>query len=565
MADEAAIIKEKLPIQDVIGSYIKLEKAGVNFKARCPFHQEKTPSFFISPSRNTFYCFGCHAKGDIFEFVEKIEGVDFRGALKLLAEKAGIQLVGYDNESKSERNKLHSLLEDACQFYELEFTKKSEAKEYMNQRGVLDETLNKFRIGYAPASWRGVSSYLIAKGYNDTLIDKAGLSKPGNRGSYDRFRGRIMFPIFDSSGRVVAFSGRIFDTQAVGEGATPAKYINSPETELFHKSKILYGFNFAKEGIRKWSFAILVEGQMDLIMSHQAGFTNTVALSGTALTEDQLSNISRFTDRILLSLDADSAGVIASGRSAMLALQKGFDVKVAQITGGKDPADIIKENPAEWKRIVREGSHVVEYYLSIIESKKLDQRKFRLETVKAVLPFIEKIQSAVDREHFLELVASRLKLSKDSLLEEISKMESSTPPIKSNENYNISSDLSRKEKLMKLAIGFYMVSEKGEAKEEVEKELREIFGNSVFDKIVNDEGYVNEAAFEIENSKMDINSKDEFKQIVSNLRKEFLKEREALLREEIKKYEDEGDDRELKMAMEEYQKLANELHKTEKT
>ena len=206
VADTATLVKDKLPIQEVIGSYIKLEKAGINFKARCPFHQEKTPSFFISPTRNTFYCFGCGAKGDIFEFVERIEGLDFIGALRMLAEKAGIEIESYSGESKGEREKLFALIEEATKFFEHELSKSPGAMEYLISRGLKEETIKHFRIGYAPASWRGLSSHLEGIGFKPNEIEKSGLSKAGNKGNYDRFRGRIMFPIFDTGGRIVAYS-----------------------------------------------------------------------------------------------------------------------------------------------------------------------------------------------------------------------------------------------------------------------------------------------------------------------------------------------------------------------
>lgn len=427
MPSNAELIKERLGITEVVGSYLKLEKAGANFKARCPFHNEKTPSFFVSPTRNSFYCFGCEAKGDIFSFVERYEGVDFRGALKILAERAGVELTREDPRGRDERESLFSLLESATNYFARNLKTHSEARQYLLERGLTEATLEEFRLGYSLPEWRALSDYLISKGFSEPLIEKSGLGKRVSEGGnrlYDRFRGRIMFPIKDTSGRVVAFSGRIFDIPKTEE--TPAKYINSPETPLFSKSKILYGLHRAKEAIRKLNFIIVVEGQMDLLMSHQAGYRNTVALSGTALTEEQVEQLLRFSKRLVLALDTDSAGVAATGRSASLALGKGMDVKVARLSGGKDPADLILADPELWREAVRKAVHIVEYYLSVVLARESDPRKRQLEVSSLVLPYIALIESPMDKEHFISRVAHSLRLSEEAVRKEVEKLRLST-------------------------------------------------------------------------------------------------------------------------------------------
>jgi DNA primase len=318
-------IKARLSIVDVVGSYIKLDKAGSSFKALCPFHNEKSPSFNVSPSRDAYYCFGCNRGGDIFSFVEEIEGIEFVDALKLLADRAGVTLTHDIKENKSEREHLASLMEEATLFYERQLLQNTAVKAYLVDRGLTEETVRSFRIGFAPLEWRAVYDHLRSKHFSDAEIEKAGLVKPTEgKEPYDRFRGRVMFPIFDANGRVVAFSGRVFGEQKNKDGSDVAKYINSPETPLYDKSSIMFGYDRAKRAIRTQNFTILVEGQMDLIMSHQAGTENTVAVSGTALTEKHLTLLKRLSDNLVFAFDADEAGLRATARAFRLALALGM-------------------------------------------------------------------------------------------------------------------------------------------------------------------------------------------------------------------------------------------------
>jgi DNA primase len=369
-------IKARIPIEELIGSYIKIEKSGRALKARCPFHNEKTPSFFISPERGGYYCFGCGAKGDIFSFVEQFEGLDFKGALKVLAEKAGVQLV-YEKKNDGEKDFLFEIMEEATRYFEQQLAGNNHAKEYIKKRGITDETKHSFRIGWAPEGWQNLHEHLRNKGWKDNIIELAGLIKQSDRAEdysknsnpqpslnnskvryYDRFRGRIIFPITDSSGRVVAFTGRIL----VDDGKS-AKYLNSPETPIFIKSDILFGLYKAKSEIRRLNYSILVEGQMDLILSHQAGLRNTIAASGTALTDNatgqngivsNLGLVRRLSQNMIIALDSDKAGKTATMRAVVAtAIGLGMSIKIADATSmgiaGKDPADIILDNPENWK------------------------------------------------------------------------------------------------------------------------------------------------------------------------------------------------------------------------
>ena len=408
MADTVQQIKDRLSIVDVVSQYTKLDRSGSSLRARCPFHAEKTPSFHVSPDRGTYHCFGCGVGGDIFSFVEAIEGLDFKGALKILAEKAGVPLVYEKPEKKDERDRLLELMEVATIFYSSRLT--DEAKKYLKERGMEDATLQTFRVGWAGKEWEDLVKYLRTKKFTDNEMLNAGVAKKNERGSVtDKFRNRIMFPIADSAGRVIGFSGRIF-----GEDASPEapKYLNSPETPLFHKSRILYGFDRAKQGIRKHNFAVLVEGQMDLLASHQAGWTNTVAVSGTAFTPEHSQLIKRMSDNLVLALDADQAGIKAAGRAARAALQGGLNVKVAKLPTGLDPADLIlKEGVEAWRAAVRDSKDIITFLLDVLEEHSKSPDNFRRSVEIAVLPFLTDVQSPIAREQYIREIAKRLTVS----------------------------------------------------------------------------------------------------------------------------------------------------------
>ncbi len=413
-------IKERLTIVEVVGSYVELKNAGKNYKAKSPFTNEKTPSFYVSPDRGMYYCFSSQKGGDMFTFVQEMEGVDFKGALKILAEKAHVELVPEDPKKRDEREVQYALLEEATQYF---FKMREGAPlvdAYILERGVTMQTIHAWRIGYAKDEWRALRTHLAGKGYTDTQMLAAGLIKKTDQGKepYDVFRDRIMFPIFDTSGRVVAFSGRTLKK----EEGTP-KYVNSPETELFVKSDILYGYDKAKQGIRHYDFSLLVEGQFDLVLSHQAGYTNAVAVSGTAFTPHHLSLLERLSTRIVLALDSDRAGVTAVKRIAGMMLARGMDVKVAHMEGGKDPADIIKANPADFKHFVGNAVHVVEFLLAVLKEGMKDERTYKLRVREEILPLLVTMENRIDREHFEGVIAEHIGASKEGIHYEVERLE----------------------------------------------------------------------------------------------------------------------------------------------
>ncbi|MEN9649356.1 MAG: primase, primase protein [Candidatus Parcubacteria bacterium] len=440
MSSATELIKEKLNIADVIGSYIKVEKSGANYKARCPFHNEKTPSFFISPGRGNYYCFGCGVKGDIFTFVQEFEKVDFIGALKLLAERAGVPLEQFKSENKGQFDHLRTVLEKATNFFQANLKQNKEALAYLKGRGLTDETIDSWRIGYALPEWRTLHDDLLRQGVSVSDMEAVGLVKrsdPSNdkQTVYDRFRSRIIFPLFDTTGRVIGYSGRIFGEEATkkndqGESVAP-KYLNSPDTPLFNKSEILYGFNKAKEGMRQWGYAVLVEGQMDLLMCHQSGFNNAVATSGTSLTDQHLDKIKKMSNNLMIVYDADKAGLKATLRAWTAALSLGMDVKIAGLPVGEDPASILLSNKEQFKEALKHSKHIIDYYLDILLREKLPERKLWQAVETEVLPYAAAIESAIDKSHFITRISLRTGIPEDALREQLKKHATDATPQRS--------------------------------------------------------------------------------------------------------------------------------------
>jgi DNA primase len=444
-------VKEKMDIVSVVGGYVTLVKAGALLRARCPFHNEKSPSFTVSPVRQTYHCFGCGEHGDIFTFVEKIEGMDFREALDLLAQKAGITLEketrkgsvsgngeGYDTGyvSKDEKEALFAVNEAASKVYEENLKDEKEILEYLKNRGLSDKTVSTFRLGFAKDSWQATfdALHMIAKTstesaelFTDSDIEKSGLvgksDKSGAEGRYyDRFRSRIMFPIPNAQGRVVGFTGRVWTAAGKTPDDTAAKYVNTPETMLYHKSSVLYGFHIAKHHIRPLNCVLIVEGQMDLLTCHQVGYTNAVAISGTALTEEQVRQLSRLTKNFLLALDSDKAGVDATLKSIDKALAFGCDIKVVSFRG-KDASEVLQKEGAEAvKECIRQAEDWCSYLLSVIEKRSEGDTRIRARLVNELLiPLVKIVDNPLERDALLATIHERTQLSLDSLRESLAK------------------------------------------------------------------------------------------------------------------------------------------------
>jgi len=422
-------IKNRLDIVEVIGSYIKLQKAGINFRAVCPFHSEKKPSFFVSPSRQIWHCFGgCQKGGDVFKFVMEIEGIEFGDALKILAQKAGVELRPRSPEFvkwQTERQRLQEVCELATKFFEKQLEESrtgKEAKKYLSSRGISHDSIKKWRIGYAPDVWQGLSDFLNSREYEEKEVEKAGLGLASEKGSfYDRFRGRIIFPIFDLNSQVVGFGGRVFKEK---DKAEVAKYVNTPNTFLYDKSRILYGLDKAKIEIRKKDACVLVEGYTDVIMAHQAGTQNVVATSGTALTSYQLRIIKRYSENLILGFDMDVAGDSATKRGIDLAQSLGFGLKVMRLPEGKDAADIILKNPKEWHAALENPKSILEFYFqSALSGRDPKTPEGKKEISKILLPVLKRIPNEIERSYWIQKLAEELKVKEEKVEEELKKIK----------------------------------------------------------------------------------------------------------------------------------------------
>jgi len=414
-------IKDRLNVVDVLGGYLQLKKAGVNYRGLCPFHNERTPSFNVSPQRQIWHCFGCGEGGDIFGFVMKYENLDFKETLKVLAQKAGVELPKFrpqDPKEQEEKGLFLRINDFAARAYHQALLKNGPAMEYLKGRDLSLETVKKWQIGFAPNDFHFLHHALLKKNLKEDVIIRAGVCIKGEKGNvYDRFRGRITFPIFNYFGEVVGFSARILPALDDGKGG---KYINSPETLIYNKSRELFGLSFAKDEIRKKDQAVIVEGQMDCISAHQAGFLNTVASSGTALTPLQLDALGRLTKNLKFCFDADQAGLIAARRAGELALPKGFRLKTIVLKGVKDPDELIKKSPGLWEKAVSEAVWFLDFYINLAKEKYKDdpvEQKHYLSSL--VVPFLGFIADPLEQDHYIGELVKKFGISEKVIRDQI--------------------------------------------------------------------------------------------------------------------------------------------------
>ena len=437
--DEVEEIKRRIDIVDFISQYLTLKKSGSSYKALCPFHSEKTPSFMVSPEKQIFKCFGCGKSGDVIAFLMEMENFEFPEALRILADKAGVVLKQFERkeyqEIKDIKTKLYEINNLAAKFYHAILKGKPKAqfvRDYLKKREISDESVEKFMLGYAPDSYNMLSNFLKAKGYSMLDVHNAGLAiasekKPGEY--YDRFRDRLMFPISDAMGNVIAFTGRAMHETEAG------KYVNSPDTPIFSKSHVIYGLDKAKQAIKEKKQVIIVEGQTDIIAAQQRGFLNVVASSGTALTSFQLEVLGRFTKNLTFAFDQDTAGEGATKRAIDLAHQNGFDVKIMLLPVGQDPDECLRKNPKVWEESLKKQKGAVDYYFDITfanRSEKLEASEKR-EIAKELLPAIKNLSDKIVQAHYIQKLAELLETPEKFLYEALEKTKTQQVKISKSE------------------------------------------------------------------------------------------------------------------------------------
>jgi len=429
-------IKDRVDIVELVREYVpQLKKTGASWKSCCPFHQEKTASFLVSPEKQIWHCFGCSKGGDVFGFIREIEGLEFPDALRLLAKRAGVKLEARNPEIESKRARLLEILRLSTAWYHqalLSAKTADKVRKYVADRAISDETRDIWQIGFAPDAWEAVSAYLKSRGYQDAEIAQSGLSSRNDRGGYyDRFRNRLMFPIKDVHGSVVGFTARKMNEEDVG-----GKYINTPESEVYHKSSVLYGLSSAKKSIRENDLAVIVEGNMDCVSSHQAGVENVVASSGTALTREQVCLLKRFTKNIALSFDPDAAGQDALSRGLEIAWQEEMLVKIIILPEKEDPDNLIKRDVDEWKDRIKKAVPFMDWVIARAEKQHdLTTAQGKREAAKIVLSWISRVPDMIEQTHYLQMLSSKINVSEEVLRSAIGKSHKSarwisgkTPP-----------------------------------------------------------------------------------------------------------------------------------------
>lgn len=423
--DPVEEIKDRLSVDEVVGGYVQLNQAGRNFKGLCPFHEEKTPSFMVSTEKGIYHCFGCNEGGDIFSFVEKMEGLDFRGALELLAPKAGVELPQYEGggeEKKQHKQRLREALSTAAQYYHIQLGRSQAAKSYVKEkRGITDETIKQFKVGYAPGGGSQLVGFLKKHGFTQQELLDAGLARQRGDNLWDVFRDRVVLPFFDVSGYVIGFTGRALN-DSLDKGP---KYLNTPQTVLFDKSRFVFGLYQAKESIRTNGEAVIVEGNLDVLSSHQAEVKNVVAVSGTALTTAQIKQLSRLADTITLAFDADSAGVKATERALLLAQEVRTSLYVSSLPNEDDPDDVIRRDPKEWERIIENKVYAVDWLLNVLSlSYDMESAQGKKQLTDRAAEVLQKLNDPVEQEHYVQKVAEMVGVAPSAVIQKLSKLRS---------------------------------------------------------------------------------------------------------------------------------------------
>ncbi|MEW6096794.1 MAG: DNA primase [bacterium] len=413
-------VRNRTDLVEIISDYVLLKKSGENYKALCPFHVEKTPSFVVNPRKGIFHCFGCGVGGNVYSFLMKVEKMEFVDAVKHLAARCGVAIPELQSSKQiQEKDTLYKINELASNFYEqlLRSQEGEKALDYLKRRNIADETIKKFKLGYAPDAWDKLLNTLVSKGYSQDKIQEAGLILPREGGGYyDRFRNRIIFPIITPFNRIIGFGARVLDDSL-------PKYINTPETPIYHKGKILYGLNFAKDAIRKLNTVIIVEGYTDVILLYQAGFENVVATSGTAFTHEQVRLLKRYGEKVFVLFDPDTAGIQATLRGLDLLMEQEMGVKVVTLPENLDPADFLARFGAQqFSKCLQKADDLLDYrFNQCITNANINTTDGKIKALEDIIPTILKISNPIQRQDFIKRIAETLQVNEEIILSELNK------------------------------------------------------------------------------------------------------------------------------------------------
>ncbi|MFC1710999.1 DNA primase [Patescibacteria group bacterium] len=588
--DQIDQIRQKIDIIELINSYMPVKKAGRNFKASCPFHSEKTPSFVISPERQIWKCFGCDLGGDVYRFLMEYEKMTFGEALRFLADKAGIKLTSFQpSPQQQEKEKLLSINHLASEFYHYILLNHQAGKKGLNYllgRGISKTSIKQFKLGYAPDAWETLINFLVKKKkYSFTDLEKTGLAIKGTSSFYDRFRGRIIFPLSDHRNNILGFSGRVLQQDFKG-----AKYINSPETMLYHKGDMFYGLYQAKDHIKKSDKTVIVEGEFDVISSFQAGVKNVVATKGSALTENQVNLIKRFAPKIILALDADTAGDAAVKRGIDIADKAGLVVRVVQVRHGKDPDECARHSASMWRESVKKSIPVYDFYLNSAY-KKYDQNspEGKKSISEELVPHFSKITNEVVKAHYIKKLALLLKVDEEAIIKEFVRQEKKEkkpvlPTYKTFVKAKTVKAKTRKENIEEFLLSLLLQNEKSTS-EFIEFVQVDYFSHPAVKKILlalkkfllkKDKFEVNlfahslpaelvatlDKLFLVDLGKILENDslfKREFTKVNEEIKNMYLKEKLSLLTQKIREKEKVKDDKSLQVLKKKFANLSKEL------
>lgn len=436
--DAVVDIKSRLSIEDVISRYLELKRSGRNFKAISPFTNEKTASFMVSPEKQIWHDFSSGKGGNMFSFVMEMEGLDFKGALELLARQAGVDLSQYSNRADAsdsqQKERLYEILELSTKFYQIHFSKNKKAYEYiLKKRGINKQTALDFKIGYSPSSGSSLVTFLKSKGFSAQEIKRAGLSSQRGSTVNDMFRGRIMIPLMDLVGRVVGFTARQLENNSnlPSRQAGAPKYINTPASPLYDKSRHVFGLHLAKESIRKAKYSVVVEGNLDVISSHQAGARQVVATAGTAATAMQLKALGRFAEDVRLAFDQDEAGIKAAERSIGVATKAGVNLSIITISGAKDPDELIQKSPKQWLESIQKPKYALDWLISHYKKQiDINSAQGKREFSDIILAVVKTLPDSVEQDHYVKQIAKLIDISPEALRSKLGQQKTFSTPLK---------------------------------------------------------------------------------------------------------------------------------------